>query len=778
MWTQILSSLIKHTMKVVPKTLNIIPTLTIIFLSVYNSFALNPDGLILASFKISILSDPLRVLDSWSLLDDTPCSWRGVTCGSGSDSGRVISVSLSRSQLLGTIPANFGRLDRLQTLILSSNLINGTLPDTLFSVSTLRLLDLAGNLISGEISGSVGGLRSLTVLNLADNALSGNIPANLGSLPNLRAVTLRCNYFTGNLPGGFDRVRILDLSSNLINGSLPVDFGGRSIRFLNLSYNGFRGDISAEFGRNIPQNATLDLSYNNFTGEIPNFGVFRNKRKKTFDGNPDLCGPPLSKPCTVPPVSGQPVPSPAFAAFPRNFSSSPDSGPQGTNQENGQSGGDHRRLKPQTIVCIVVGDVGGIAILSLILFYIYKSKTNNTITSTTTKTTRVNSSKRHEVLLSSSSSSSSNTKGITKWTCFQNGKNYNMDESEEEITSSIEEKGQLVTVDGESEIELETLLRASAYMLGTSSSSIMYKAVLEDGTVLAVRRVGEGATMERLKEFDGYIRSLAKMVHPNLVRVRGYYWALDDKLVIYEYVPAGTLANARYRKGGSSPCHIPWEVRLRIAYGIARGLTYIHDKKHVHGNLKSNNILLDCNLDPKIADFGIDKLTTSKSGYVSAGGSTRYFGSMRSTGSRDSFRDNSAGATPSPSPSSIGCVSLYHPPESLRSLKPNAKWDVYSFGVLLLELITGKVIISDELGPPVLAGLLDDKTRVLRMADPAIRVEVEGKEEDLLTCLKLGYNCVSHAPQKRPSMKEVVHVLQKVYASSIASSSSSYRYGL
>lgn len=185
-------------------------------------------------------------------------------------------------------------------------------------------------------------------------------------------------------------------------------------------------------------------------------------------------------------------------------------------------------------------------------------------------------------------------------------------------------------------------------------------------------------------------------------------------------------------------------------------------------------------MEPKISDFGLEKLTTGKFGYI-PGGSTRHFGSKRSTASRDSFQDISLGATPSPSGSSIGCVSPYHPPESLRSLKPSAKWDVYSFGVVLLELLTGKVVISDELGPPVLAGLavgLEDRTRMLKMADPTIRGDLEGKEEALLSCLKLGYNCISHVPQKRPSMKEVLHVLEKIATSpSTPSSSSSYYHG-
>lgn len=102
-----------------------------------------------------------------------------------------------------------------------------------------------------------------------------------------------------------------------------------------------------------------------------------------------------------------------------------------------------------------------------------------------------------------------------------------------------------MTVDGEKQLELETLLKASAYILGATGSSIMYKAVLEDGTTMAVRRIGESG-VERFKDFENQVRVIAKLVHPNLVRIRGFYWAADEKLIIYDFVPNGSLANARY----------------------------------------------------------------------------------------------------------------------------------------------------------------------------------------------------------------------------------------
>lgn len=107
--------------------------------------------------------------------------------------------------------------------------------------------------------------------------------------------------------------------------------------------------------------------------------------------------------------------------------------------------------------------------------------------------------------------------------------------------------GSLVTVDGETELELDTLLKASAYILGASGESIVYKAVLENGTAYAVRRIGENGP-ERFKDFESQVRAIAKLKHQNLVRVRGFYWGDDEKLVIYDYVPNGSLSSTGYSK--------------------------------------------------------------------------------------------------------------------------------------------------------------------------------------------------------------------------------------
>ncbi|KAI7744397.1 hypothetical protein M8C21_014297 [Ambrosia artemisiifolia] len=761
-----------------------------------SSSALNSDGILLLAFKYSVLSDPLSVLDNWNYDDPTPCSWRGVTCEAVSGSGEpdsfvVTSLMLADSQLLGTIPQDIGMIPYLHSLDLSNNSLNGSLPASIFNCSKLESLSLSSNVISGEIPEIISGLKSLKLLNLSDNAFAGMLPVSLANLKNLTSVSLKNNYFSGRLPGGFDFVEYLDLSFNLINESLPNDFGGERLRYLNLSNNKFSGTVPLAFAGKIPANASIDLSFNDLTGEIPQLLQLSRQKSEFFAGNVDLCGKPLGRMCTIssslstpPNVTSNGSATAAIAAIPKNVDSSPSSstadGPSSAADTDTHRGSN---VKPTKIAAIVAGDLAGIGLLAILFLYAYNIRKKKLNQNQNQNPTNKPETKIQETRISKDVTT---TRAQSTTCSCLNG--VNGDESSEAATGSDsdhendhltvdtkdeEKKKCLVMVDGETELEIETLLKASAYVLGSSASSIVYKAVLggnngRGGMAFAVRRIGESG-IERLREFENMVRMISKVRHPNLLRVRGFYWAEDEKLVIYDYVSNGSLAGVGYKKVGSSPCNIPFEVRLKIAKGIAMGLAYIHEKKHVHGNIKPSNILLTSEMDPIISDFGLEWLISGKHNYK-AKGSNRHFGSKRSISSREEMMihhdyHHSANSSPYMAPASglLGCTSPYHAPESMKSLKPNPKWDVYSFGIVLLELISGKVFSERELGQWYAdSSNFEDESSILRLADMSIRTDINGRRDATLVCFKLGFSCASLSPQKRPSMKEALHILEKI----------------
>ncbi|KAJ3708118.1 hypothetical protein LUZ61_011823 [Rhynchospora tenuis] len=790
--------------------------------------ALNQDGVLLLSFKYAISSDPYSSLSDWNYLDDTPCSWNGVMCmgfastntsaGTNSTSAsfldtsavasttisRVISLVLPNLQLAGPLAPELGLIEHLRHVELSGNSLNSTIPSTFFNATELRILSLADNLISGEIPAPVPGrLIDLQVLNLSANGIVGILPNGITLLPNLTFLSLSNNYLSGELPsGGFASLESLDLSCNLMNGSIPADLGTKNLKLLNLSSNRLTGQIPPELGLNFLANATIDLSFNNLTGQIPQTAVFLNQRENAFAGNGDLCGKPLlDKPCTIPSTLSNPPNSteskspPAIAVMPKNAPG--DTNPGASTDTSGRRG-----LRPIAILAIAVGDVAGIAILFLIFLYVYQIKKRKQVQEqpqekriSTSNDREFGVAKIEKGVKEDKSLPASKAKGLS---CCVGNRSNNEEETDESSESSAwsdrdetelkNERGDindksliegatLVTVDGERGLEMDTLLKASAYILGATGSSIVYKAVLSDGTSLAVRRIGESSCVTRFKDFDAQVKVLAKFKHPNLLRIRGFYWGADEKLLIHEYAVNGSLANISFNKKlGSSPFHMSWETRLRIARGTARGLSYLHEKKCVHGNIKPSNILLNADFDALIADFGLERLMVGDpvTGFK-PGSSARLFGSKRSMHSTSSLPDLSQmpGASPSGSGSTslIGVPIPYHAPESLKNLKPNPKWDVYSFGVVLLELIAGRVLSEVELCQWNGGFMDEERNRILRMVDPALRGEIDGKEEVLLTCFKLGFSCCAVTPQKRPSMKEVVQILERICATSVSTSS-------
>lgn len=176
----------------------------------------------------------------------------------------------------------------------------------------------------------------------------------------------------------------------------------------------------------------------------------------------------------------------------------------------------------------------------------------------------------------------------------------------------------------------------------------------------------------------------------------------------------------------SSQNPLSFKARLKIARGIARGIAFIHDKKHVHGNIKPNNILFDSEFEPMIADTGLNRLMTSAHSLIA----------VPTSGSH------------------------HHPPEWSTCEKPNPKWDVYSFGVVFLELLIGRVFLVDR--DFVRDSEVDEKTWFLRLVDGTISSDVAHHEDEVVACFRLSYSCVSSLPQKRPSMKDVVQVLEKI----------------
>lgn len=545
----------------------------ILLLVLAPTVALNTDGVLLLSFKYSVLCDPLSVLESWNYDDKTPCSWNGVTCTEIGPPGtpdmfRVTSLVLPNSQLLGSIPTDLGYIEHLRHIDLSNNFLTGSLPNSFFNASELQVISLSGNEISGELPESVGGIRSLQLLNLSDNALAGKVPENLTTMKNLTVLSLRSNYFSGYVPSGFNSVEVLDLSSNLLNGSLPLDFGGGHLHYLNLSYNRLSGSISQEFAKRIPNNASIDLSFNNLTGAIPESLSLLNQKTESFRGNVDLCGKPLTNLCSIPSTLSTPpnisTTSPAIAVIPKPIDSTPAT--QNTTQINQTKSG----LKPGTIVAIAVSDLAGLALLAIVILYVYQlKKSKNTLNNQSNPPKRDQKFHSETVLVKAETEP---RKTPTTWSCLTikgeetseattSDSDHDDNQQNEVMTlqnqgpSNQQKGGKLVIVDGETELEMETLLKASAYILGASGGSIMYKAVLGDGTAFAVRRIGESG-VERARDFENQVRLIAKLRHQHLVRVRGFYWGDDEKLVIYDYVSNGSLAIPGNSKFNTflSPC--------------------------------------------------------------------------------------------------------------------------------------------------------------------------------------------------------------------------------
>ncbi|KAK9108450.1 hypothetical protein Syun_024461 [Stephania yunnanensis] len=637
--------------------------------------SLSSDGLSLLALKSAVdqtSSGAASAFSDWNEDDDTPCRWTGVSCMnvSGSSDPRVVAVAVAGKSLRGYIPSELGTLVFLRRLNLHGNNFYGSIPDQLFNASSLHSIFLYGN------------------------NLSGPLPLPSAISPGCR--TSICSPARFRWGSGRTLVNLvqLDLSSNQFNGRIPNDLGElKSLSgTLNLSYNRFSGEIPRSLG-NLPVEVSFDLRNNNLSGEIPQTGAFANQGPTAFLGNPSLCGFPLQKSCRNSPQN-----SPGSSGVKRE------------SRENSKKG-----LKPTLIMLISLADAAGVALIGLIIVYIYWKKKDSKSCSCT---------------------------GRSKFVGEDGGERGG--------------RGDLVALDKGFTFELDELLRASAYVLGKSGLGIVYKVVLGNGVPVAVRRLGEGGG-QRYKEFAAEVQAIGRVKHPNIVKLRAYYWAPDEKLLISDFISNGNLGSALRGRVGQSTSGLSWHTRLRIAKGTARGLAYLHEcspRKFVHGHLKPSNILLDSDFNSYISDFGLNKLISITSSDSSSSGGL--IGS----------------ALPYIKPPQTERVNNYRAPEArVPGSRPTQKWDVYSFGVVLLEMLTGK---SPEFSPPTTSTSIEvpDLVRWVKkgfeeenplsdMVDPALLQEVHAKKE-VLAVFHVALACTESDPEIRPRMKTVCENLDRI----------------
>ncbi|XP_023543546.1 receptor protein kinase-like protein ZAR1 [Cucurbita pepo subsp. pepo] len=577
-------------------------------------------------------------------------------------------------------------------------------------------LSLPNKALTGYIPSEIGLLDSLRRLNLAFNNFSKPIPSHLFNATNLVVLDLSHNSLSGILSdqiGDLRKLRHLDFSSNFLNGSLPNRLTELTelVGTLNLSYNRFSGEVPSSFG-NLPLIVNLDVRHNNLTGKIPQVGSLLNQGPTAFSDNPSLCGFPLQTPC---PEAQNPN---VFPENPQNPKSVNGNFPgYGGGRENAGGG-----VAGSGMVAVVSSIFAVVGVVSLTVWWFRR-------------------------------------KGVEGRA--EEGKSGKGSPERESLGESEGQNGKFVVMDEGMNLELEDLLRASAYVVGKSRSGIVYKVVAGRGSsagasIVAVRRLNDGDATLTLKDFEYEIESIGRVQHPNIVRLRAYYYAADEKLLVTDFIKNGSLHTALHGSPSSSLSPLPWSARLKIAQGAARGLAYIHEfgaRKYVHGNIKSTKILLDDDFEPYISGFGLSRLGQGAPKFTPT--------SSKKLSSNQNMISSIMGSSIS-SPSAI-----YLAPE-VREFggKYTQKCDVYSFGIVILELLSGRLadVVSENDGKGLecfVRKAFQEERPLTDVIDPALVPEIYAKKQ-VVSTFHIALNCTELDPELRPRMRMVSECLDRI----------------
>ncbi|CAH9108832.1 unnamed protein product [Cuscuta europaea] len=616
----------------------------------------------------------------------------------------LVLLDLSGNSLNGSIPPGSGKLiESLQVMDLSVNNLTGDIPPEMGLLSSLRYLNLSWNDFHSRLIPEVGYSQSLIVLDLRNSALTGSIPGDVCESGSLKILQLDGNSLTGSIPdeiGNCSSLYLLSLSHNNISGTIPRSLSMLSkLMILKLEVNQLSGEIPMQLGK-LKNLLAVNVSHNRLIGQLPSGSIFQNLDSSAIEDNLGICSSLLKGPCKT--HAEKPLVINPFEYANQTDNDDVYYDGQGHGDKPLGSPGQHKFLSVSAILAISAAAIIAVGVMVV------------TVANATVKR-RISLAENGMESMCSDSSRSHHSMATGQLILF--GSKSSPDQ-----------------IDNNS---FESVLRSSIEV-GEGVFGTVYKAPLEgEGKkVIAIKKLTASKfVLQHPEEFDREVRALGNARHPNLIPLRGYYWTPHLQLLVSDFVTGGNLeSKLRPEMAGRL---MTWPVRFKIMEGTAKGLAHLHHSCQppiVHYNVKPSNILLDENLNPRISDFGLARLVTKLDVHVMS----------------NRLHDT------------IGYVA---PELTRQNLKVSEKCDVYGFGMLVLELVTGRrpveyygedtvVVLNDHVR------VLLEQGNVLDCVDPSMGGSYP--VEEVLPVLKLALVCTSHIPSSRPSMADVVQILQVI----------------
>ncbi|KAK2358691.1 putative LRR receptor serine/threonine-protein kinase [Trifolium repens] len=314
------------------------------------------------------------------------------------------------------------------------------------------------------------------------------------------------------------------------------------------------------------------------------------------------------------------------------------------------------------------------------------------------------------------------------------------DEMMKKIVPTDQQSGFMEFISGNlrtiSYFDFQTLRKATKNfhrrnLLGSGGFGPVYQGKLVDGRVVACKKLSLDKSQQGEREFLAEVRMITSIQHKNLVRLLGCCSDGPQRILVYEYMKNKSLD--LFIHGKSDELYLNWSTRFQIILGVARGLQYLHEDSHVrivHRDIKASNILLDEKFQPRIGDFGLARFFPEDQAYLS----TQFAGTLG-----------------------------YTAPEYAIRGELSEKADIYSFGVLVLEVIscrknTDLTLPSDMQYLPEYAWKLYEKSMVMDLIDPKLR-EKGYVEKDVMQAFHVAFLCLQPHPDLRPAMSQIVAML-------------------